>query len=135
MTENGPYRPRELAGLVSEALGSLPVFVITGMRQTGKTTFLQNLAGITSVRWPRAEITYWSVQGRHEVDFVLTLGRRSVAVEVKAGSRFGHRDLAGLRAFLAKSQDDAVGVLAYNGSEAVRLGEGLYAVPLSWLLA
>lgn len=28
-----------------------------------------------------------------------------------------------------------LGVLAYNGSEAVSLGEGLYAVPLSWLLA
>ncbi len=35
------YRPRELSGLVREALQSLPVVVVTGLRQAGKTTFLQ----------------------------------------------------------------------------------------------
>lgn len=36
-----PYRPRELATLVREALGALPVVVVTGLRQAGKTTFLR----------------------------------------------------------------------------------------------
>jgi len=126
------------SGLAAYLASVTELAATSGEPQRGplhETWVLQNLAGITSVRWPRAEITYWSVQGRHEVDFVVTLGRRSVAVEVKAGSRFGQRDLAGLRAFLAKSRDDSVGVLAYNGSEAVSLGEGLYAIPLCWLLA
>jgi uncharacterized protein len=37
-----PYIPREFHDMVRRALSSLPVVVITGMRQTGKTTFLQN---------------------------------------------------------------------------------------------
>ena len=32
--------PRDMASYVSEALRSMPVIVLTGMRQTGKTTFL-----------------------------------------------------------------------------------------------
>ncbi|MBI5489206.1 MAG: ATP-binding protein [Deltaproteobacteria bacterium] len=35
------YRPRELAAAVREALETVPVVVITGMRQTGKSTFLE----------------------------------------------------------------------------------------------
>src|SRR5260370_15989032 len=34
------YRPRELTPLLREALGSLPVVVVTGLRQAGKTTLL-----------------------------------------------------------------------------------------------
>jgi hypothetical protein len=58
-----------------------------------------------------------------------------VAIEVKAGSRFGKSDLAGLRAFLEKTPGVTAGVLGYTGDEAVALGERLFAVPLSWLLA
>jgi hypothetical protein len=35
------YRQRELASLVGEALEALPVVVVTGLRQAGKTTFLR----------------------------------------------------------------------------------------------
>jgi predicted AAA+ superfamily ATPase len=95
----------------------------------------QNLAGILSAHVPEAELCFWSVQGRHEVDFVVTVGRRVFAIEVKAGSRFGRGDLAGLRSFLAKTPGATAGVLAYNGSEAVALGDELYAVPLGLLLS
>jgi len=36
------YRHREIAGAVSAALKDMPVVAVTGMRQTGKSTFLQN---------------------------------------------------------------------------------------------
>ena len=78
---------------------------------------------------------YWSVQGRHEVDFVVTSGRSTIAIEVKAASRFGDRDLTGLRAFAEDSPGVRAGVLAYNGREAVSLGPGLYAIPLGLLLS
>lgn len=39
MTE---YFQRELAFVATQAMKTMPVVVITGMRQTGKTTFLQN---------------------------------------------------------------------------------------------
>jgi predicted AAA+ superfamily ATPase len=35
------YLPREIADVVHQALASLPVVALTGMRQTGKTTFLR----------------------------------------------------------------------------------------------
>jgi predicted AAA+ superfamily ATPase len=37
------YRPRALAPAVEEALGAHPVVVVSGARQTGKTTLVQNL--------------------------------------------------------------------------------------------
>jgi hypothetical protein len=100
-----------------------------------ETYVLQNLAGILGAHRERAELGFWSVQGRHEVDFVVSLGRRVIGIEVKAASRFGSGDVAGLRAFLQSTPGAAAGILAYNGSETVPLGERLYAVPLATLLS
>jgi uncharacterized protein len=95
----------------------------------------QNLAAILNAHAPRAQVAFWNVQGRHEVDFVITTPRHTVAVEVKAGSRFGNRDLRGLAAFKARNPECRAGVLAYNGSEAVALDDDLFAVPLGLLLS
>ena len=94
-----------------------------------------NLAGILSAHLPRARLDYWSIQGRHEVDFVISLGREAVAIEVKAGARVGERDLAGLEAFKAQTPGVRAGIVAYNGTEVLRLGDDLYAIPLSLLLS
>src|SRR5574341_546944 len=40
------YRPRSLGPAVREALEEMPVVVMTGLRQTGKSTFLQREAGL-----------------------------------------------------------------------------------------
>lgn len=45
------YRPRALAGLVREALVDMPVVVVTGLRQSGKSTFLQNEKGLAGRRY------------------------------------------------------------------------------------
>ena len=45
------YFERDLAANVFEALGQMPVVVITGMRQTGKTTFLQKQPGFEERRY------------------------------------------------------------------------------------
>ena len=100
-----------------------------------ETYVAQNLAGILGSHLPRAELTFWSVQGRHEVDFVASHAGRSVAIEVKAGSRFDRRDTAGLEAFLARHPEAVGGLLAYDGAEALPLGERLWAVPLALLLS
>jgi predicted AAA+ superfamily ATPase len=99
-----------------------------------ETYFLQNLAAILGAHLPKAEIGFWNVQGRHEVDFVVTHGRRSIAIEVKSGTRFSDRDLAGLQTFSAKTPGVAASILAYNGTEAVQLGERLFAIPIGLLL-
>jgi predicted AAA+ superfamily ATPase len=95
----------------------------------------QNLAGILAAQEDRAELGFWNVQGRHEVDFVLASGRRCIAIEVKAASRFSERDASGLRAFLDGTPGAVAGVLAYNGQEIAPLGDRLFAVPLGLLLS
>jgi predicted AAA+ superfamily ATPase len=100
-----------------------------------ETYVYQNLSGILAARFPRCEIGFWSVQGRHEVDFIISRGRDVVAIEVKAGSRFRDKDLAGLQAFARKTPRLRAAVLAYNGTETVKLGEKLHAVPMSTLLS
>jgi hypothetical protein len=57
-----------------------------------------------------------------------------LAIEVKAASRWTERDLAGLRAFLERTPRCRAAIMAYNGVQAVRLGDKLWAVPLSTLL-
>jgi len=100
-----------------------------------ETYVAQNLGAIVGAHRPRMDLCFWHVQGRHEVDFVLSHGRESVAIEVKASSRFEERDLSGLRAFRAMTRGVRALVLAYNGAEAVSLGDGVYAIPMGLLLA
>ncbi len=95
----------------------------------------QNLAGILGAHLPRAELGFWTVQSRHEVDFVISVGSGVTAIEVKSATRFGDRDLRGLRAFAAKTSGFHAGILAYRGSEAVALGDHLFALPLGLLLS
>jgi hypothetical protein len=100
-----------------------------------ETYVFQNLAGLLGAHLPGAQLGFWSVQGRFEVDFVVSSGRRTVGIEVKAASRFGDRDLAGLKAWKAATPGTAAGILAYNGTEALPLGDDLFAIPLHHLLS
>ncbi len=84
-----------------------------------ETYVAQNLAGILSAEWPEARLSYWHVQGRHEVDFIIEVGRTTLAIEVKTTGRWDERDLAGLRAFLDKTPQCRAAILAYGGREAV----------------
>lgn len=45
------YYERDIGGKVMEALSEMPVVVITGMRQTGKSTFLQRQKGFSNRRY------------------------------------------------------------------------------------
>jgi predicted AAA+ superfamily ATPase len=93
-----------------------------------------NLGSILEAHLPDAKLAYWNIQGRHEVDFVIESGRDCLAIEIRAASRWGERDLSGLKAFLEATPRCRAAVLAYNGTDAVKLGERLWAIPLSLLL-
>lgn len=99
-----------------------------------ETYVAQNLAGILESDWPEARLAYWHVQGRHEVDFIIEAGRETLAVEVKASTRWNDRDLAGLRAFLDKTPGCRAGILAHGGTGVARLADRLWAVPLGTVL-
>lgn len=45
------YRPREIADILTVALSNMPVVVLTGMRQTGKSTLLQHQLGFKERRY------------------------------------------------------------------------------------
>lgn len=99
-----------------------------------ETYVAQNLAALLEAHAPEAELSYWHEQGRHEVDFVIEVGRRVFAIEVKAATRWNESDLNGLRAFLERTPACEAAVLAYNGSTAVKLDDRLFAIPLGAML-
>lgn len=100
-----------------------------------ETYVAQNLAGLLAAQWPEAELFFWNVQARHEVDFVIEAGGTCLALEVKSGTRWNDRDLAGLRAFLESTPHCQAAILAYNGTQPVKLGKRLWALPLGLILA
>lgn len=65
-----------------------------------ETFVAQNLVSILHSTWPRANLFFWNIQGRHEVDFIIEAGNRCLAIEVKAAERWAQGDLAGLKAFV-----------------------------------
>jgi predicted AAA+ superfamily ATPase len=100
-----------------------------------ETYVIQNLFAIIHARWKEAQLYFWSIQGRTEVDFIVEVGRNCVAMEVKSSARWQKKDLSGLEAFLAATPHCVAGVLCYHGAEAVRLGERLWALPLGLVLS
>jgi uncharacterized protein len=126
------------SGLAAHLIGATDLSPEADERMRGallETYVHQNLAGILDAHLPQARLAHWSLQGRHEVDFVLSQGPRAVAIEVKAAARIGDRDLAGLKALRAKTSGVQAGIVAYNGSEVFRLGDDLHAIPLGLLLS
>jgi predicted AAA+ superfamily ATPase len=89
-----------------------------------ETYVAQNIVGIIDSAWPQANLYFWNIQGRHEVDFIIESGDSCIAVEVKASERWDKGDLAGLKTFTA----------ANNGTTPVSLGGKLWAIPLAMLL-
>jgi predicted AAA+ superfamily ATPase len=125
------------AGLAAHLAGIRDISPVADALMRGplvETYFLQNLTEILSARWPEAGLHYWNVQGRHEVDFVIADGSDSLAIEVKASTRWSDSDLAGLRAFLAGTPRCRAGILAYGGRDSIALGDRLFALPIALVL-
>jgi predicted AAA+ superfamily ATPase len=100
-----------------------------------ETYVAQNLTGILQSTWPQADICFWNIQGRHEVDFVIRSGKKCIALEIKAAARWDHKDLTGLKAFIAATPNCIAGVLAYNGTTPFSLGDRVWVIPLGMLLS
>ena len=78
---------------------------------------------------------YYRDKEKLEVDFVIenTAGKL-VCVEVKASATIKEKDLRGLKKLAQLSGDQfKMGVLLYDGTEAMPLGDSIWAVPLSSL--
>ncbi len=95
-----------------------------------ETFVAQNLLGMLAAEWPGARLAYWRIQGRHEVDFVVEVGRDCLAIEAKAAPRWTDRDLSGLRIFLERTSRCRLSLLAHTGTATVPLRERLWAPPI-----
>jgi predicted AAA+ superfamily ATPase len=100
-----------------------------------ETFAAQNLLAIINSRWIDAGLYFWNVQGRHEVDFIIEADNRCIAIEVKAAARWTDKDISGLRAFLASTPHCIAAILAYNGTEFVKLADKIWAIPLGIILS
>lgn len=100
-----------------------------------ETYIAQNIVGIMDSSWPQAKLYFWNIQGRHEVDFIIEEGDSCIAIEVKSAARWGKDDLAGLKSFVASTPHCVAGILAYNGTTAVNLGDKLWAIPINLILS
>lgn len=100
-----------------------------------ETYAAQNILAILQSAWPRANVYFWNIQGRHEIDFIIEAGGSCIAVEVKASARWEKEDLSSLKTFIASTPSCAAGMLAYNGALPVSLGDKLWAIPLALLIS
>ena len=126
------------SGLASYLTGVDSIEPVSGEPLMGsmlETYIAQNLLNMIHSKWTEAQLFFWSVQGRHEVDFIIEVGTRCIALEIKSGTRWQDRDLSGLKAFLSATPHCKAGILGYNGPDSVRLGEKLWALPLSLILS
>ena len=90
---------------------------------------LTDLLAWRDTETPRPEVTYWRTAGGAEVDFVIERKRKLLAIEVKAGSAPGPRDVAHLRTFCSEYPEARGGVLLHGGDESFWLAENILAVP------
>ena len=96
---------------------------------------LENLVLLDLLAWRdaqanRPELLYWRTATGIEVDFVIETPRRLLPIEIKASTRVGHSDAAGLEAFLDEYADISDGgLLLYSGAEIFPLTRRVLAVP------
>jgi predicted AAA+ superfamily ATPase len=86
-----------------------------------------------SLKTPSANIFYWRTVSGHEVDFVIELGRKLVAVEVKSSSNVKYSDAANIKLFMKEYPQTKGAVIVYTGREIKRIGENIYCVPWDML--
>lgn len=67
-----------------------------------------------------------------EIDFILTKGNRTVAIECKASESITQQQLVGIKEFQAEIPN-TLGVVLYSGSEVLQLSKDIIAVPFAIL--
>jgi predicted AAA+ superfamily ATPase len=100
-----------------------------------ETFVLQQLTA--QAGWTDPDLSFWHYRDKDqvEVDIVITRGRRTWGVEVKATATPTHADISGLRRLAAQCGDDfGGGLLLHAGTHLIPLGDPRFlAVPLTKL--
>lgn len=100
-----------------------------------ETFVLQQLSAQAS--WADPELRFWHYRDKDqvEIDLVITQGRRTWGVEIKASATPSQTDIGGLRRLAAQCGEDfAGGILFHAGAHSLTLGDPRFlAVPISKL--
>jgi len=99
-----------------------------GSAASGRSSSRAWSAGILLSSRP-GRLYHWGSQAGACVDFVLEWGRTLLAIEVKLSRTARYDDVCDLERFLASHSACRAGVLICAGSEIIRLGQKLVAVP------
>jgi len=93
------------------------------------------LLKLTSVSEDNYRLLYYRDHDGYEVDFVIeNSAGQLVGVELKAAATVKKSDLRGLMRFKSVAKDQfKLGIILYDGTETLPLGEALWAVPISTL--
>ena len=131
-----PLAARVIAGGFPEPLTRSPARARAWHRDYLLQTFvLQQL--MAQAGWTDPDLGFWHYRDKDqvEVDIVITRGRRTWGVEVKATATPTHADISGLRRLAAQCGDDfGGGILLHAGTHLIPLGAPRFlAVPLTRL--
>lgn len=82
----------------------------------------------------KAHLHYYRTSDKKEIDFVLELESKVIAIEVKATTTVNPHDLKHIRSLQAElGETFDKGLVLYRGERLLKLGENLYAVPIGFL--
>lgn len=123
-------------GLTSFLCGLYSAEDVVASREYGalfENLVLHHLRVLASLTSPRTNLFHWRTSDAKEVDFVLTHGRRMLAIECKATTRPRTTDARHLRLFRSLHPECALGVVVHAGDTVENLGDGILALPWSAL--
>jgi hypothetical protein len=129
MVNNLPL-PRLLEASLVDRLGRMPVVVLTGARQTGKTTLVQGFSGAASRHYETLDSLTTRDRALREPESLVATRQ-----EIKASTAVRVADAKSLDAFCEEFPARApLGLLLYDGAESLPLTKRVIAVPLGAIL-
>jgi predicted AAA+ superfamily ATPase len=102
--------------------------------QIFETYVLAELQKHLSTLQSRGTLYHYRTKDKKEIDFILEVDDRVLAIEVKQSSSIQKDDFKHIIDFQTKSPKPCLGVVLYNGERAMELGEDLLALPLGVFL-
>ena len=126
------------SGLLSSLANITPELVAQNRTKFGavlESFIFSELLKLTTVSEDDYRLLYYRDHDRYEVDFVIeNSAGQLVGVELKAAATVRQSDLRGLKRFKSVANDQfKAGIVLYDGTETLPLGDALWAVPISTL--
>lgn len=80
------------------------------------------------------EIYHYRTNDQKEIDFILKSNDKLIAIEIKSAKSISKKDFKHIIDFKEKEKGFHLGLVFYLGDDILPFGEGLYALPISFLM-